>query len=223
MKERKTNMKLQLALDDITLETAIELIEKVQHYVDVVEVGTPMVIEYGMQPVRMIKEMFPQLEVLADLKVMDAGYYEAEEALKAGADYITVLGVTDNLTIKGCVDAAKDYNGQVVVDMICITNMEERIKKMEELGVDFVSVHVGVDQQAAGRTPLDDLKVMSESVTSAKVSVAGGINLDTISAYQALKPDMVIVGSGITHAQDPCAAAKAIYDVLHGEKDEKSC
>lgn len=209
-------MKLQLALDDITIEGAIALLEQVKDYVDVVEVGTPMVIEYGMVPVRIIKERFPHLEVLADLKIMDAGYYESEEALKAGADYITVLGVTDNLTIKGCVDAAKDYHAQVVVDMICVGNMEERIKKMEELGVDYVSVHVGVDQQAAGRTPLDDLKIMTKTVTTSKVSVAGGINTETIPSYKALNPDIVIVGSGITHAKDPKTAAKAIHDALQG-------
>ncbi|VTO12876.1 putative hexulose 6 phosphate synthase [Klebsiella variicola] len=44
--------------------------------------------------------------MLADLKIMDAGYYESEMAFKAGADYATVLGVTDILTVKGCVDIA---------------------------------------------------------------------------------------------------------------------
>lgn len=66
-------MKLQLALDDITLDDALALLDRVQGDVDVAEVGTPMVIEYGMEPVRRIKERFPQLEVLADLKIMDAG------------------------------------------------------------------------------------------------------------------------------------------------------
>ena len=203
-------MKLQLALDDITLENAIELVKNVEEYIDIIEVGTPMVIEYGMEAVRTMKKNFPEKEVLADLKIMDAGYYEAEEALKAGADYITVLGVTDNLTIKGCVDAAAAYNGQVVVDMICVADLEERIKKVEELGVDFVSVHIGVDQQAAGRTPIDDLKIMSRVASSAKVSVAGGISVKTIEEYKNYSPEVVIVGSGITHAENPVKAAEKL-------------
>ncbi len=214
MREEKEKMKLQMALDDIALEEAIDQVEKVQDYVDIVEVGTPMVIQYGMEPVRRMKERFPGLEVLADLKIMDAGYFEAEEALKAGADYITVLGVTDNLTVKGCVDAAKAYGAQVVVDMICVAGLEERIAKMEELGAHFVSVHVGVDQQAAGRTPLDDLKVMRSCVKTAKVSVAGGINLETIDAYKAYHPEVIIVGGGITHAKDPVAAARALHEAI---------
>ena len=65
-----------------------------------------------------MKEHFPDKEVLADMKIMDAGFYEAEEALKAGADYVTVLGVTDNLTIQGCKEAAEKYGKEIVVDMI---------------------------------------------------------------------------------------------------------
>lgn len=207
-------MKLQLALDDITLEKAVELVKKVEEQIDIIEVGTPMVIEYGMEAVRTMKKNFPEKEVLADLKIMDAGYYEAEEALKAGADYITVLGVTDNLTIKGCVDAAAAYSGQVVVDMICVTDLEGRIKKVEELGVDFVSVHIGVDQQAAGRTPIDDLKIMSSTATKAKVSVAGGISVKTIDEYKKYAPDVVIVGSGITHAEDSLIAATELKNAM---------
>lgn len=207
-------MKLQLALDDITLEKAVELVKKVEEHIDIIEVGTPMVIEYGMEAVRTMKKNFPEKEVLADLKIMDAGYYEAEEALKAGADYITVLGVTDNLTIKGCVDAAAAYNGQVVVDMICVADLEGRIKKVEELGVDFVSVHIGVDQQAAGRTPIDDLKIMSSTATKAKVSVAGGISVKTIDEYKKYTPDVVIVGSGITHAENSLLAAAELKNAI---------
>ncbi len=79
-------MKLQLALDDITLEDALSLVRTVRDYIDIIEIGTPFVIEYGMEAVRVMKKEFPEKEILADLKIMDAGDYEAEEALKAGAD-----------------------------------------------------------------------------------------------------------------------------------------
>ena len=113
-------MKLQLALDDITLDDAVELLDKVHTYVDIIEVGSPFIIEEGMRPVRIFKEKYPDCEILADTKIMDAGEYEAEETFKAGADYCTVLGVTDTLTIEGCVKAAKEYGKQTMVDMICV-------------------------------------------------------------------------------------------------------
>ena len=194
-------MKLQLALDDITLEEAMELVANVRDYVDIIEVGTPMVMEYGMAPVRELKKRFPDKN-------------ESEIAFKAGADYITVLGITDDGTIEGCVEAARAHRGLVVADMICVKDAEERIRRLEELGIDILSVHTGVDQQAAGRTPLDDLKVMRRAVTAAEISVAGGISAETLPAYLEYKPEIVIVGSGITHAEDPRKVAEKIYKIV---------
>lgn len=61
-------MKLQLALDDLTLEKALELTEKVQDYIDIIEIGTPFVYQEGMRAVEAFRERFPKKEVLADMK-----------------------------------------------------------------------------------------------------------------------------------------------------------
>ncbi|MDD6467215.1 MAG: 3-hexulose-6-phosphate synthase [Erysipelotrichaceae bacterium] len=209
-------MKLQLAIDDLTLEEAIELVKKVHDSIDIIECGTPFIYEYGMNGVRTMKREFPDKEILADLKIMDAGYYEAEQALKAGADYVTILGVTDNLTVKGCVDACNAYGKQCVVDMICVDDLPTRIAKMEEIGAHFVSVHVGVDQQTLGRKPIDDLRVMKEAVKTASISVAGGINEHTLADYIALQPEILIIGSGITHSKDPVQSALTVHKAIKG-------
>ena len=203
-------MKLQLALDDITLDDAVELLDKVHTYVDIIEVGSPFIIEEGMRPVRIFKEKYPDCEILADTKII-----EAEETFKAGADYCTVLGVTDTLTIEGCVKAAKEYGKQTMVDMICVEDVPKRVKEIEAVGVDFIGVHVGVDQQAVGITPLEKLAEMKSCVEHSIVSVAGGINLKTIEEYKKLNPEVIIVGGGINHAEDPVAAAKAIYEAIN--------
>lgn len=208
-------MKLQLALDDITLEDAVKLLDQVHPYVDIIEVGSPFIIQDGMKPVRVFKEKYPDCEILADTKIMDAGEYEAEETFLAGADYCTVLGVTDTRTIAGCVDAAKKYGKQVMVDMICVEDVPKRVKEVEEVGIDFIGVHVGVDQQAAGITPLEKLKEMKACVKQSIVSVAGGINEETVEEYKALEPEVIIVGGGINHAKNPAAAAKAIYEAIN--------
>lgn len=208
-------MKLQIALDDITLERAIELVGEIKDYIDIIETGTPFVYEYGMQAVRVMKEKFPDKEVLADMKIMDAGYYEAEVAFRAGADYVTVLGVTDNLTIRGCMEAAEKYRREIVADMICVKDMEARILRLEELGVHGLAVHTGTDQQAEGRTPLDDLEIMSSCRKKAGISVAGGIHAKTVELYAQYQPEVLIVGSGICHAEKPAEAAKMIYEQIH--------
>ena len=203
-------MKLQLALDDLSLEQAIALAERVRDHIDIIEAGTPLIYGYGMAAVRALKERFPEKLVLADMKIMDSGALETEEAMDAGADYVTVLGVSEDATVKNCLEAAARYGREVVVDMICVPDLPGRIRALEALGVQGLAVHTGVDQQAAGRTPLDDLRLMTACAQRAKISVAGGIRPDTVAEYAAYRPEVVIVGGGILHAPDPVAAAAAI-------------
>ena len=182
--------------------------------VDIIEIGTPFVMDEGMRGVREFHRFFPDKEILADLKIMDGGYLEASYAYEAGAAYATILGVSDNLTIEGALKAARDYERKLVVDMICVEDLPNRIAKMEEIGVDILAVHTGADQQAAGREPIQDLQVMTEHAKKAQIAVAGGINSKTIDKYVALKPEIIIVGSAIGHADDPVAEAKAIKDAM---------
>jgi 3-hexulose-6-phosphate synthase len=207
-------MKLQLALDDISLRDAVSLGESVANYVDIVEIGTPFIIEEGMAPVREFKSRFPGLEILADTKIMDAGEYEARSAFEAGADYVTVLGVTDLATVEGCLKTADRYGKTVVVDMICVADLAERIAQLERIGVTALAVHTGVDQQAAGRTPLGDLKLMKAHSRSSRVFVAGGINVHTLPRYLECRADVVIIGSGIRHAPDPAREARAMQELI---------
>lgn len=207
-------MKLQLALDEFKLEPALELARKVEKYVDIIEIGTPFIIDYGMEAVRRFKKEFPNKEILSDEKIMDGGYHESELAYEAGAEYVTVLAATENLTIKSCLKARDEFKKQLVVDFVDITNLAERVKECEDLGVDVLAVHTGADQQAAGRTPLEDLKIMTSTAKRAKIAVAGGINSDTIDQYVALKPDIVIVGSAIGQAPDPAEEARLIKEAM---------
>ncbi|MFI3227753.1 MAG: 3-hexulose-6-phosphate synthase [Clostridia bacterium] len=208
--------KLQIALDDITLDDSLVLLDKICNDVDIVEVGTTFMMNYGMQAVRVIKEKYPELEVLCDSKIMDAGSRSANLAFEAGADYVTVLGVTDDATIKDCVNVAKKYNRKIMIDMICVSDFASRIETLEDIGVDIIAVHTGVDQQANGRTPLDDLKEMRQYIKKSQVAVAGGINLKTISEYMKFQPEVIIVGSGISSAVDPVAAAKEFSIKIKG-------
>lgn len=116
-------MKLQLALDLVNIPEAIELIKEVEGSIDVVEIGTPVVINEGLRAVKEVKQAFPNLRVLADLKIMDAAGYEVQQASEAGADIVTILAAAEDMSIQGAVKEAKARGKQILVDMIGIKDI----------------------------------------------------------------------------------------------------
>ncbi len=200
-------MELQLALDLVNIPEAKQIVAEVQEHIDIVEIGTPVVINEGLRAVKEIKEQFPSLKVLADLKVMDAGAYEVMKAAEAGADIVTVLGATDDATIRGAVEEAKKHNTKILVDMINVKDIETRAREIDALGVDYICVHTGYDLQAEGQSPFEQLRIIKNVVKNSKTAVAGGIKLGTLPDVVKANPDLVIVGGGITGQADKKAVA----------------
>jgi 3-hexulose-6-phosphate synthase len=207
-------MQLQLALDLVDIPGAIEVVKAVEPYVDIVEIGTPIVINEGLHAVKALKEAYPGMTVLADLKVMDAGGYEVMKASEAGADIITVLGVSSDSTISGAVEEARKQGKKVMVDMINVVDIAARAAEIDALGVDYICVHSGYDHQAEGKNSFEDLATIKNVVKQAKTAVAGGIKLDTLPEAIKANPDLVIVGGGITGAADMAAAASAMQKLI---------
>lgn len=200
-------IELQLALDLVNIPEAKKLVKEVEAFIDIVEIGTPVVINEGLRAVKEIKEEFPNLKVLADLKIMDAGGYEVMKASEAGADIITVLGVSDDSTIQGAVEEARKQNRKIMVDMINVKNLEERAREIDALGVDYICVHSGYDHQASGKNSFEELRAIKRVVVNAKTAIAGGIKLDTLKEVISASPDLIIVGGGITSVEDKQSVA----------------
>jgi 3-hexulose-6-phosphate synthase len=202
-------MKLQLAIDVLTSEEALALAKKTSKYIDIIEIGTPLIKHEGIRLISLMKALFPDKELLVDLKTMDVGEYEADFCFDAGADIVTVLGVADLKTIEGAIISARKHGKKVVVDMINVADKITRANEVAALGADYVGIHSGIDQQNAGQSPLADLKKLSKAVDIPLV-VAGGINLETLDDIIACEPEIIVVGGAITGADNPRKAAKKI-------------
>ena len=220
-------MKLQAALDTLTLEECLALLDHTKGAVDIAEVGTPFIIECGMEPVRAIKAAHPEIEVLADAKIMDAGEFEADKCFEAGADIVTVLGVSYDETIEGVVRSAKTHGGQVMVDMIGVMDLAARARELDKMGVDYICVHTAFDIQGTGQNgpairlsgsgtvTLENAQAASltvEQSETARAAVAGGVKLATVDAIAAEKPGVIVVGGAICNADDPAAMATAMKE-----------
>jgi 3-hexulose-6-phosphate synthase len=195
-------MKLQIAIDLQNSEEALVLVEKIHDIIDIVEVGTPLIMREGMVPVRLIKEKYPHVIVLADTKIVDGGDLESGDACAAGADIVTVLAISADETIDAVVKTAHKNGKKVLADLISVKDIPQRSREIEKLGVDYIGVHTPVDVQGSGRTPLNDLKELVATVPAEKAVVAGGVKLATIPDYKALNPAVIIAGGSLTSVPD---------------------
>lgn len=206
--------KLQVAIDLLTTEAALELASKVAPYVDIIELGTPLIKAEGLKVITAMKSAHPDKLVFADMKTPDAGALEAEMAFNAGADLVTVMGAVDDATIKGAIETGKRLGKQVVVDTIGVQDRVKRAKEVTEFGVAFVELHAGLDEQAL---PGYSVQTLINEGIQAKVpfSVAGGVNINTIKDVVAAGAEVVVAGGAIYSAEDPAAAAKALKEAIN--------
>ncbi len=108
---------LQIALDG-DLPAALDALARVHPYVGIAEVGTPLIFREGMRALRLIRAAYPQLTLVADLKIMDAGHAEAGIAFEAGADCVTVMALASDATIAGALHSARSHGKRVMIDMM---------------------------------------------------------------------------------------------------------
>jgi 3-hexulose-6-phosphate synthase len=200
-------MKLQLAIDLLDKRSKTKLAQEVEEFIDIVEIGTPIVINEGLSAVEHMSKSVTNTQVLADLKIMDLASYEVSQAVKFGADIVTILGVSEDTSIKSAIEEAHNNGKELLVDMIAVKNLEQRaLTELDKMGADYIAVHTGYDLQAKGVSPLESLRTVKSVISNSKVAVAGGIKPDTIKSVAVEQPDLIIVGGGIANADDPKAA-----------------
>ena len=195
-------VKIQVALDVIEPDRALQIArESVIGGADWIEAGTGLIKSAGVSILRQLKEAFPDKTILADMKTMDAGYVEVEIAAKAGAGVVTILGNADNPVIEQALLAAKKYGVRIMVDLIAVAHPVERIAELEKMGVDLINIHVGIDRQMTGDSPIKLLQTLV-SQTSMEIAVAGGLTPDTAKEAALIGADIIIVGSYITNSDN---------------------
>jgi 3-hexulose-6-phosphate synthase / 6-phospho-3-hexuloisomerase len=156
-----------------------------------------------------MRKAFPDRTILADMKTVDTGAMEVEMAAKAGADVVIILGSADDSTILDGLRSAHKYGVRLMADLISAPDPVKRAVELEALGVDYINVHIGIDQQMIGRNPVSLLREISEKV-NVQLAVAGG--LDAESAAQAVNAGarIVIVGGNITRSDNVTEAARKV-------------
>jgi len=203
-----------VALDILELDRSIQIAkEAVLGGADWIEAGTPLIKSEGMDAVREMKKALTGARIVADMKTVDTGAMEVEMAAKAGADIVAMLASSDDSTIEDALRAARKYGVQIMMDLLTVPDPVKRSRELEALGVDYICVHVGIDQQMTGRDTIDFLREILKEVKT-PVAAAGGIDAITGAEAVASGAAIVIVGGSIVRSADVTASAKRIREAI---------
>lgn len=196
---------VQLSLDLTNIDEALETAAMaLRAGVDWLEAGTPLILAEGLHGVRKLREAFPGVPIVADLKTMDGGYLEVEMMAKAGATHVVVMARAHEETIRCVVKAGHDFGVKVMGDNLASPDMIGGARRLEELGCDYVIHHIGYDERrgiaARGErmpSPLDQLKEVVAAV-NLPVQAVGGLSLEQAIRCPEYGAPLVVLGAPLT-------------------------
>ena len=225
---------VQISLDIIDLDEALATAHlAIRAGVDWLEAGTPFILAEGLHGVRKLREAFPSVPIVADLKTMDGGYLEAEMMARAGATHVVVMARAHEETIKCVVKAGRDYGVSVMGDNLGCPDMVDAARMLEDLGCDFIVHHVGYDERrgiaARGErmpSPLDQLRDVVQAV-GIPVQAVGGLTLEQAVRCPEYGAPLVVLGAPLTIDADAFRTAdgdlegslRLICEKVHGYGD----
>ena len=227
------NPLVQISLDLTNIDEAIETASMaLRAGVDWLEAGTPLILAEGLHGVRNLRDSFPNVPLVADLKTMDGGYLEAEMMAKAGATHVVVMARAHPETIKCVVQAGKDFGIKVMGDNMISDNMIDGAKLLEDLGCDYIIHHIGYDERRGisakgGKmpSPLDQLLEVVKAV-DVPVQAVGGLTLEQAIKCPQYGAPLVVLGAPLVIDADSFKTAdgnlesslKKICNAIHSQK-----
>lgn len=204
-------MKIQLAIDRVSIERAKEISREASTYIDIIEVGTALIKDFGTVSIKEIKDAFPNKIILADMKTIDEGAYEFKAAFNSGADIATVMGAASINTLKACYKVAQDFGKFMMIDLLEVGY--EKINMLTDFTDAIFCIHSPSDGEEHILTSL--LKEFKEKFPKiSKVAVAGSVNYQTITSIKEANVDIVIIGGAITKASSIGSAAKKFREMI---------
>lgn len=220
-------MQLQLTVDHGKRHEVVQIVDMLADHVDIIEIGYPQVVTFGLELIKEIHDSHPDLCICVDAKVFHGGTGVTQRCFEAGASMVSVLSAAPDPVIIKMLEKAKSYGGKIICDMSAPPrSVAKRTAEVDELGVDYVSVHTGFipeydyDLETHRRwftpkiKPLDLAKVAHRNLRKAKLALGTGINEGNIREVMQLDPEIIMVGRAIFDTDDPVIAAERMRRYL---------
>ena len=209
--------KLQIALDTYDLPSALAPLQQAAPSIDVIECGTILCLAEGMHAVRIIRSLFPEKTILADVRIVEAGSLISKMAFDAGANWVSVVSGATMNTVEAVMKEATKRDGEVQIELIDGWTWEQA-KQWRVLGVPQVITHRSRDAEQKGvltwtEKDFDEIRKLND--LGFKVTVTGGVVPQDIPLFKGVPVYVFIAGRGIYAAANPAAAAKTFKDAIN--------
>lgn len=200
---------LQLVFDHGKRHELIQGADEMADHVDIIEIGYPELVTFGLDIVKEIHDAHPNLKLCVDAKVFHGGSGVTRRCFEAGASIVTVLGTAPNPVIQQMVRHAREYKGAIMCDMDGIKRIGKRTAEVDALGVNYMSVSSGflmeheydLNKRDHGSIfqvrPLELAGAVKRNLLHAQLAIGTGINEQNIDEVMKLNPAIVMIGRGI--------------------------
>jgi 3-hexulose-6-phosphate synthase len=206
-------MKLQVSFDTTNLNNALQIASSIAKYIDIIEVGTLLIYQYGSTAVEKFKQMFPNKIILADTKIVDRGEEVVPIFAQAGADWVTVMAGTNKNVIHRTCTAAHENNIKVMLDLLDSSTLGQAALEAKNLGVDALLFHSPYDEEES--LIFLDKWDMIKGNTTIPIFVSAKIDRDNVDEVMQVKPDGLIIGKSIIESENPQKEAQFYYELIN--------
>jgi 3-keto-L-gulonate-6-phosphate decarboxylase len=194
----RTRFMFQISVDVGTIELGLSVAAAaLAGGVNIVEMGTPLLKNQGVaNVVPAFRKKFPDALLLADMKTMDGGAFEARAVYTGGGnifDFLALAGVSTAKAICGVRDEFRRSDPELARLVFCDIMVPHQgpaaaagdaALRMIEAGVDGIGVHLQADARRADPTLierhyLDDMvrAILERVGGAAPVQVVGGLTV----------------------------------------------
>lgn len=205
-------MKLHISFDLIDLEKALSIAQQVQEFADGFDIGALLIYNYGVHAIEEFKKICNGKPLTVDTKIVSQGKESVSLLAHAGANWITVMAGTRKEVIHAACTQAHNMSAKVMLDLTDANSYGQSALEAQSYGADALLLRA--DLIESEKVLFLDQWNMVRGNTSLPVYLSGKISLAMLPTILEVNPDGVFIGRAITHADDPAAAAKEIYDTL---------
>lgn len=204
-------MELFISFNNLELEQALAIGNRVQNYADAFRIGTVLITHYGTSAIAAFRKQFPRKTLICDIKIADHEQELVKLTTQVGADWITVLADTNPSIIRIACMHAHAAGAKVMLDMVGASS-GQRALEANSLGVDALLFH-RIANGEINDTFLDRWDMVRGN-TKLPVYISTALNRENIGEMLKLDPTGIILGGAITEAPDPEQEANYFFKLV---------